>query len=535
VPSSSSPTRNSLIVVITLLLSGVALHAKDVNVKDFGAAADGKTLDSDAIQKAIDAAAGDGGGKVTIPKGAYLAGTIVLKDNITLHLEDGAEIRGTTDLTQYKNLDPFKDGLGAEVGTAFVTIIDAKNVTIEGKGTFNGNGKAVAAAKSFKGEGWGFRPMLFRVVRGKNIAVRDVTFRDSASWTTNYFQCDGVKIDNVKIDSHVAPHNDGINIDACQNFSITNCDVYSGDDALVLKSTTDIPCRNITATNLKLRSNQGAIKLGTESLGGFENIRVSKCEIRETRNGGIKILCVDGGELKDVIVEDILMDNVRTPIFVRLGARLKTFRAGDAKKPVGSLKNVVIRNVKANAAADAQIMPPSGIFITGIPGHAIEDLALENIEIHLAGGGTSEQARAEVQENIDAYPEINRFGKTLPAFGVFLRHARGVKLDDITLKLDAPDHRPALFVQDVSDLKLTGWKIPASAPNATLLHFSDVQDASISRCELDGTGADVFLHVEGNASAKINVSDALPAGATIKVVDFGSNANPTSVLTKEPR
>ena len=507
-----------------VICASTAVRAKDVDVTDFGAAGDGKTLDSAAIQKAIDAAHADGGGKVTVPRGTYLAGTIVLKDNITLHLGAGAEIRGTTDLGQYKNLDPFKDGLGAEVGTAFVTVIDAKNVTIEGKGTFNGNGKAVADAKSFKGEGWGFRPMLFRVVRCKDVTVRDVTFRDSASWTTNYFRCDGVRIENVKIDSHVAAHNDGINIDASQNVSIVNCDVDSGDDALVLKSTSNVPCRNITATDCRLKSRQGAIKLGTESLGGFENIRVSKCEIRDTRNGGIKILCVDGGKLKDVVIEDIVMDNVRTPIFVRLGARLKTFREGDPKKSAaGTLENVVIRNVKARAAADAQIMPPSGVFITGIPGHPISGLTLENIEIALAGGGTAEHARAAVQENVDAYPEINRFGKTLPAYGVFLRHARAVKFENVRFTLAAPDHRPALVAEDVSGLTLTRWTIPAMAQGATLMRFNDVQESTLTHIALAGTGAATLLRVEGKASAKINAEKALDDAAGIEVVDFASD------------
>jgi polygalacturonase len=512
--------------VLFVLLFAAAVHAKDVSVRDFGATGDGKALDTAAIQNAIDAAVAEGPGKVTVPGGTYLAGTIVLKSNLTLHLEDGAEIRGADDLTQYKNLDPFKDGLGAEVGTAFVTATDAKNLTIEGRGTLHGNGKAVAAAKSFKGEGWGFRPMLFRVVRCENVVVRDVTFRDSASWTTNYFRSKNVRIENVTIDSHVAPHNDGINIDACENFSIEGCDVDSGDDALVLKSTTDAPCRNITATNLKLKSRQGAIKLGTESLGGFENIRVSKCAIRDTRNGGIKILCVDGGVLKDVVVEDVTMENVRTPIFVRLGARLKTFREGDTKKPIGSLSNVVIRNVRGTAAADAQLMPPSAIFVTGIPEHAVEHLTLENIDLTVAGGGTTEHARAEVAEKIDVYPEIDRFGKTLPAYGAFLRHAHNVHLKDVTFRTESPDARPAIVAQDVADLAARGITLPANGSAEALIRLETVRGATVSNVNLTGTPAGTLVRVEGKDSAKINVNHALDSPSDMRVVSFDAGANP---------
>jgi hypothetical protein len=227
------------------------------------------------------------------------------------------------------------------------------------------------------------------------------------------------------------------------------------------------------------------------------------------------------------------MDNVRTPIFVRLGARLKTFREGDQKKGVGSLKNVVIRNVKAKAAADAQIMPPSGVFITGIPDAAIEDLTLENIEIALAGGGTPEHARAVVEEKVDTYPEINRFGKTLPAYGVFLRHARGAKLNNFTLALDSPDHRPALVAEDVGRLEITGWKIPANAPGATLMQLADVQDATLSRISLVGSGAESLVRIEGKNSARIDATKALDdAGASIKTINFGAGANQSQMQAK---
>jgi polygalacturonase len=450
-----------ILLCLSFFVTPTLLAAESVNVKSAGAVGDGKTLDTASIQKAIDRAATSGGGTVTLPAGQYLCGTIVLKDNITLHLDEGAELLGTPDLSQYKNLDPFKDGLGAEVGTAFVVAVDAKNVTIEGKGTLNGNGKAVAAAKSFKGEGWGFRPMLLRLVRCENVKLQDVTLRDSASWTTNFFQCKTVTADHVTINSHVAPHNDGFDIDSCDTVTITYCDVESGDDAMCLKSTAGAVCRNISASDNRLKSNQGAIKLGTESYGGFEHVRISDCQIRDTKNGGIKVLCVDGGTLSDVIISDITMDNVKTPIFVRLGVRQKTFRSGDEKKPIGALKDVTIKNVKAKADPNSQIMPPTGIFITGIPDHRIENLTLENITIDLAGGGTAQDANAKVDEKPDTYPEINRFGKTLPAYGVFARHVNGLKLTDITCNLASPDARPGLVCEDVDNIDVSGGNLTA--------------------------------------------------------------------------
>jgi polygalacturonase len=449
-----------IILCIGLLISG-AIRAESLNVKDFGAVGDGTTLDTASIQKAIDDITTKGGGTVNVPAGTYLVGTILLKDNVTLHLDDHAELLGTADLSQYKNVDPFKDGLGAEVGFAMIAAVDAKHVAIEGAGTINGNGKAVAAAKSFKGEGWGFRPFLVRIVRCDDAKLSGITLRDAGSWTTNLFQSKNISLDNVTINSHVAPHNDGIDIDSCEHVSIKNCDIESGDDAICLKSTSSAVCRDISADGCKLKSNQGAIKLGTESYGGFEHVRISNCQIRDTKNGGIKILCVDGGNLSDVIVSDITMDNVKTPIFVRLGARLKTFRDGDEKKPPGTLKDVTIKNVTAKAAADAQIMPPTGVFITGIPDHRIENLTLENITIDLAGGGTEQDAQAKVDEKIDVYPEINRFGKTLPAYGVFARHVKGLKLIDVNCKVASPDKRPALVSQDVEDLKCTGGTLAA--------------------------------------------------------------------------
>jgi polygalacturonase len=417
-----------------------------------GAVADGKTLDTVAIQTAIDAMAEKGGGTVVLKAGTYLTGTVLLKSGVTLQLDEGATLLGTPDLSQYKNVDPFKDGLGAEVGYAMLAAVDAKNVGVTGKGTVNGNGKAVAAAKSFKGEGWGFRPFLVRFVRCDGVTLDGVTLRDAGSWTTNFFQSANIVAKHVTIDSHVAPHNDGFDIDSCRDVTIEDCDVDSGDDALCLKSTGAKVCENISAKNCRLKSNQGAIKLGTESYGGFRHVRVSDCTVRDTKNGGIKLLCVDGGVLEDVVVENVTMTNVRTPIFVRLGARLKTFREGDVKKGPGALRNVTIRNVKAESAEVTQLKPPSGIFITGIPDHRIENLTLENVAITLPGGGTEADAHAKVDEKVETYPEINRFGATLPASLLYARHVRGLTLKNVTGTLRAADARPLFHLQDVEEL-----------------------------------------------------------------------------------
>ena len=491
-------------IPLLVLFFVTSLHAKDVNVREFGATGDGATLDTAAVQKAIDEVTGSGGGKVTVPAGTYLLGTIILKDNVTLHLDEGSTLLGTADLSQYKNLDPFKDGLGADVGTAFVTVIDAKNVTLEGKGTFDGNNKAVAAAKSFKGEGWGFRPMLLRVVRSRDVTIKDVTFKSSASWTTNYFQCQNVTIQNVTIDSKGVPHNDGINIDSCEDVTIKDCNVDSGDDALVLKSTSAKPTKNITATGLKLKSGHAAIKLGTESYGGFEHIRISDCQIRDTRNGGIKVLCVDGGALKDVVISDITMENTGVPIFVRNGARLKTFREGDAKKEPGVLRDVTIRNIKAASHKTPKLMPPSGVFITGIPDHPVENVTLENIKIALPGGGTAEHARAPVDEKPDTYPEIDRFGKTLPAWGVYARHVKGLTLKNVKLTAtDSPDLRPALVAQNVAGLTVDALQASSSPDAECVVRLESSKGATVKDLKVDEQ-AKLLVKTESDSDVTIN-------------------------------
>lgn len=337
--------------------------------------------------------------------------------------------------------------------------------------------------------------------------MKGITLNYAAAWTSHYFQSRNIQIENVKIVSVGVAHNDGIGIDGCQDVVIKNCDVVSGDDALVFKTTSSkMACKNIVVSGMRLKSHQAGIKMGTESMAGFEDIKISGCHIYDTRNGGIKLFSVDGAHLRNVEISDITMEEVRTPMIFRLGSRLNVFRKGqDTKQPTGTFENVVIRNVKAKAADSAQLKPPSGILITGVPGHYITNLTLENIEIDLLGTGNAENARHAVPEAIDQYPEVKTFGPVIPAYGVWARHVKGLKLKNVSFRLKNNDLRPAFICEDGKDIELSNWDIPATKGAQSIIRLENVEGAVINNNKVQGT-ADAFVRAEGTDSKGIQLS-----------------------------
>lgn len=489
-------------------------HAKavDFEITKYGAIGDGTTLNSQAIQKAIDACHKNGGGRVIIPAGKFLSGTIAMKDNVTLYLQKDAVLLGSIDLKDYQNLDPFTEGLGIDVGWALLVAVDAKNIGIEGEGTIDGQGSAIKAKHILtdtrsEGQRWGLRPFLVRIVRCTGVTVKGVTLKYAGAWTSHYFQSKQIVIENVKIQSVGVAHNDGIGIDGCQQVRIKDCDVVSGDDALVFKTTSSkMACKDIEVSGLRLKSSQAGIKMGTESMAPFENIKITNCHIYDTKNGGIKLLTVDGAHLRNILISDITMDEVRTPMLFRLGSRLSVFRKDtETKQATGTFENVVIRNVKAKAADVAQLTPPSGILITGVPGHDITNLTLENIEITLAGGGTVEDARVVVPEAIDQYPEVKTFGPKIPAYGVWARHVKGLKLINVKFNLGSNDVRPALLCEDGKDITVSNWNLPETKGAEAIIRLENVIGANINTIAVKGE-AQALVKVEGAKSAAIVVA-----------------------------
>ncbi|HTQ30565.1 MAG TPA: glycoside hydrolase family 28 protein [Opitutaceae bacterium] len=481
--------------------TGYAAADFTVNIVAMGAQPDGSTDSTAAIQKAIDACHDRGGGKVIIPAGRFLTGTLQLRDNVTLHFQTAGVLLGAPQLDAYRNLDPFKEGLGVDVGYALIAAIDVKNIGLEGDGVIDGQGRILANAQIRRGDkNWGRRPFLVQLVRCSGVTLEGLRLQNSGAWTLHMFQCRDVTADDLHINSHGLPHNDGIDIDSCQNVQVKDCDIMSGDDALCFKTTSVVPCRSIQVTGCTFDTGESAIKMGTESLANFEDIQISNCRVLLAHEGGIKLFSVDGGCVQNVTISDIDMSNATIPIMVRLGARLKTFRPGDPKQEVGAIRNVTLRNITAKNSSLV------GVLLTGIPGHPIENLTLSHVTIEMPGGGSWEEGQEKLAENESAYPEISMFGDRMPTPGVYARHVRGLTVDDFTLNLGYADLRPALLCLDGQDVRFSSWRTNGNLEADIPIRFESVRHALVSGFKLQDDAA-AFVSVSGKDSAAIQLDN----------------------------
>jgi polygalacturonase len=462
------------------------------DVRQYGASGDGASLSTKAIQAAIDGCARSGGGTVLFPAGAYLSGTIVLKNNVTLQLEAGAVLRGSRRLEDYPSHVPaLRSYTDNYTERSLVYAEDVENVSICGHGTIDGQGA------SFKGE-YKLRPYLIRFVKCRNVSVTDVTIRDSPMWVQHYLACDQVNIRGISVHSRVNANNDGIDIDSCRGVRISDCDIWCGDDAIVLKATLDRPCRDVVIANCVLSTLCNALKLGTESNGGFENIAISNCTVYDTRLAGLAIEMVDGGVLDRVSVSNIVMKGVGTPIFIRLGDRARPFVAGGPRPPAGSLRNVSISGVQADGAG------VTGCAIAGLAGHEIENVTLENIRLSFAGGGRASDAAREIPEKAADYPEFGMFGK-LPAYGFYCRHVKNLGLSNVRTGFTEPEERPALVADDVETVELANCVWGCGAQSESAIRLTQTKDAFVRGCRSTGP-VRAWIRVTGDRSRHIRIS-----------------------------
>lgn len=462
------------------------------DVRDYGAKLDGKTLCTEAIQKAIDGCAKDGGGTVYFAPGVFLSGTIYMKSGVTLHIDSGCTLLGSTDLRDYPpTVQAFRSYTDNYTDKSLIYGENLERVAIVGQGIIDGQGRA------FKGP-YKVRPYMIRLVGCRDILVKDVTIQNSPMWVQHYLACDDVRITGITVRSRVNANNDGIDIDCCRRVIISDCSVDSGDDAIVLKSTADRPCQHVVVRNCVLSSRCNALKMGTESNGGFQNIVISGCAIYDTRLAGVALEIVDGGTMDGVVVSDISMSGVGAPIFLRLGNRARPFKKDMERPGIGIMRNITISDIEATKAGS------TGCAISGIPEAKIENVTLSNLRLSFEGGGAKQDASRDVPEQSTGYPEFSMFGR-LPAYGFYCRHVKGLKLLNVELQSAQSDLRHALVCEDVEDVLVDALDARFWPRAAAVMRLKDVKGAFIRGCRAKaGTG--VFLELQGSRSERVTLA-----------------------------
>ena len=474
-----------IILIFIISFAGNSLFADSYSVKTFGAVGDGTTIDSPAINEAINAAAEAGGGTVYFPAGIYLCFSIRLKSHVGLYLDHGAVIlaanpdehEGGYDTAEPNEWDMYQDYGHSHWQNSLIWGIGLEDISIAGPGKIEGKGLQRWDTDK-PGEG----NKAIALKNCHNVTIRDIIMQKCGHFCILPTGVDNFVIDNLRIDTE----RDAINIDCCRNVSISNCMINTpNDDAIVLKSsfalgypriTENIMISNCLVSGYDLNTLldgtfkktqkqapdgggvTGRIKLGTESNGGFRNITITNCTFDHCR--GLALETVDGGILEDITISNITMNDItNVPLFLRLGRRM---RAPEGM-PVGKMRRIIISNLIVNNAN-----PEYGSLIVGIPGHPVEDVKLSNIRILVKGGGPKEYMDIEVPELEDGYPDPRFFGK-IPAYGFFIRHARGIEFNNVEIGFMEEDLRPAFVLDDVQDVDFNHVKTQVVQDGPTFL------------------------------------------------------------------
>ncbi len=490
-----------------LLCLGTAHAASAIgvyNIRDFGAEAGGVVLCTPAIQNAVDQCAKDGGGTVLFPPGTWLTGTVYLESRVTIRLENGCTVLGSKEKSHYgRPRTPLRHPDETFSNWAIFAGRNLEHVALCGQGIIDGQGA------NFKYKE-GARPKNLYFDGCHDVLIEGVRLRNAGSWMQHYRNCDRLRIRDISVFNHVSYNNDGLNIDSCRDVTIIGCTVDSDDDGIVLKSLSTRPCENVTMADCVVSSHCNAIKMGTESGGGFQNITVTNCAVCSPRYSqviygrqrgftGLALEIVDGGTLERVTISNITIKGVTAPIFLRLGNRARTYEPKQPKPGIGRLRNVVLSNI---IATDCSAL---GCSITGLPDHPIENVTLANISLGFEGGGTKEDTVREIAEKPDSYPESTMFG-TLPSYGLFCRHVKGLRLQNVHLQTSASDNRHALLLHDVEDAVIDSLAAPFAKGGAAMVRLNDCRDISIRNCR-PPEGTSVFLLLAGKRTDAISVHD----------------------------
>lgn len=469
-------------------------HTGTIDITRYGAQPDGVTKCTRAIQQAIDDCSKAGGGIVLVPAGNFYTGTIYLKDRVSLFLDKGAILSGSTDSTDYpanspqtiRCLDTHGPHGGPLKNYALIYAEGQQDISILGEGTINGNGDYAGWQRGDNGHN---RPKVIFLISCKKVTVKDITLRNSPFWMEDYLGCDGVEIEGIHVFNHANWNEDGLDIDS-KNVTVSNCIIDSDDDGICLKSyIRDQSCENVTITNCVVSTNCNAIKLGTPGYGGFKNINVSNCTvgpcsidlIRQLQNkypnitaapasvSGISLECVDGGKADGITINNITIRSTLTPIFMRLGNRPDRMLS-DTGTYIPCLRNVIISNI----ISDGHSHRTSSI--TGYPGTYVENVQLHHIILDLDGGGTlAEKNVSSVKEKDGGYPTPEMFGQSLPASVFYIRHVNGISIGDVWVNFSRDEARYPIVLDDVQFASIKNIFIKDQTGKTRIIESGDIK------------------------------------------------------------
>ena len=468
-----------------------------IDVRDFGAAGDGHTLDTPAIQAAIEAGQRQGGGTVVFPAGRYVTGSIFLRDDITLNLEAGAVLLGSEDPADYPISAGRWEGAEQLTHASLITGLDLHNVAIVGRGTIDGRGAHWWRRFTDKTLVHP-RPRLIAFANCDNVLIEGITAINSPSWTINPVRCENVTIHRVTIINPAdSPNTDGINPDSCRMVHISNCHVSVGDDCITIKSGVETedtdkraPCENVTITNCTMAHGHGGVVIGSEMSGGVRNVVISNCVFIGTDRGlRFKSRRGRGGVVEDIRISNIVMSDVLCPITMNLyyacGAWGDATVSDKRPHPIDAstpqfrrihLSHITARNVKYAAA-----------FLYGLAEMPVEDITLSDVSISLA-------AEAEA-----GYPEMADDMELMQRAGFFVRHARGLRLHHVEV---SGQQGAAFRVIDSADVELSGCATSTPDPQYPIVQLDNVAQAFVHGCRAN-SDAPLFLQVDGERSADI--------------------------------
>lgn len=462
---------------------------KKYNVKDFGAINDGQSLCTESVQRAVDYCHAQGGGVVCFDAGKYVLSSVFLKSNVHIEIAEDAEILGSLnfyDFAPQEKIDYpiYQDASHTYFDLSMFVGRDCENISITGKGKIDM--RSVWDEDGVRGPEIRHRgPKCIALKECKNVEISGLEMVNVTDLAVYFAGCENVEVHNLKLYVYI----DGISPDNSKNVRIYDCDVEAGDDAIVFKSSYTLNridiCRDIKVWNCRLKSRCTAIKFGTETNGGFENIEIENIDIRETRITGIGIESVDGAIVDGVYIKNVNMRNVNAPLFIHIGKRMR----GPKGRDIGHIRNVTLENIVAEGPYEPYEIIAWNYFcykegdtyqypwnfgkaasfddtkcantaesdwqmtsnVCGLKGYPLENITLKNVHLKLDGG--VKEYNRDVPENAQDYPEVYVYGRILPAKGIYFRHIEGLTLENVTVETYREDKRADFVFEQVNGLK----------------------------------------------------------------------------------